>query len=85
MKTVSRQTGPHLGTDDFDPPESVITIKRNRSSRSNGIHDHDRPEHAAWANRDGEGFSVKLDLVPINGSEIVIRTPREEREEGGAA
>ena len=40
---------------------------------------------AAWANRDGEGFSVKLDLVPINGSEIVIRTPREEREEGGAA
>ena len=44
---------------------------------------------AAWANKDGEGFSVKLDLVPINGSEIVIRTPRDERgdenAEGGAA
>ena len=37
---------------------------------------------AAWANRNGEGFSVSLDLVPINGSEIVIRTPREGRDEG---
>ncbi len=40
---------------------------------------------AAWANKDGEGFSVKLDLLPLNGADIVIRTPREDREEGGAA
>ena len=40
---------------------------------------------AAWANRDGEGFSVKLDLIPIDGADIVIRTPREEIGQGGAA
>jgi len=51
---------------------------RGRTSRHGGV-------PPAWANRDGEGFPVKLDLVPINGSEIVIRTPREDREEGGAA
>jgi hypothetical protein len=43
---------------------------------------------AAWANRDGEGFSVRLDLIPLSGADIVIRTPRDDRadaEEGGAA
>ena len=28
---------------------------------------------AAWANQDGKGFSIKLDLIPINGSNIVMR------------
>lgn len=40
---------------------------------------------AAWANKDGEGFSVKLDLLPLNGADIVIRTPREERDETAEA
>nr|WP_036279939.1 hypothetical protein [Methylocystis sp. ATCC 49242] len=31
---------------------------------------------AAWAHPDGEGFSLKLDLVPLNGAEIVIRKPK---------
>lgn len=35
---------------------------------------------AAWTNHDGEGLSVKLDLIPLDGADIVIRTPREERE-----
>ena len=35
---------------------------------------------AAWANRDGEGLSVKLDLLPLDGSSIVIRTPRDDRD-----
>ncbi len=40
---------------------------------------------AAWPNRDGQGFSLKLDLILVNGADIMIRTPREEHEEGGAA
>lgn len=37
---------------------------------------------AAWANRDGKGFNVKLDLLPLTGAEIVIREPRDEDERG---
>jgi hypothetical protein len=36
---------------------------------------------AAWANQDGKGFSIKLDLITINGSDIVMR----EATEGGAS
>ena len=39
---------------------------------------------AAWAHGDGEGFSLKLDYLPLNGAEIVIRTPKaQESQEGG--
>ena len=30
---------------------------------------------AVWAHGDGEGFSLKLDYLPLNGAEIVIRKP----------
>ena len=33
---------------------------------------------AAWAHGDGEGFNVKLDYLPINGADIVIRKPKAE-------
>ena len=28
---------------------------------------------AAWANRDGKGYNLKLNLIPLNGAEIVVR------------
>ena len=33
---------------------------------------------AAWSHQDGKGFNVKLDYLPLNGAEIVIREPRAE-------
>jgi hypothetical protein len=33
---------------------------------------------AAWPHNDGEGFNVKLDYLPINGADIVIRKPKAE-------
>jgi hypothetical protein len=33
---------------------------------------------AAWSHQDGKGFNVKLDYIPLNGAEIVIREPRAE-------
>jgi hypothetical protein len=33
---------------------------------------------AAWPNSDGKGFSLKLDLMPINGASIVMREPKDE-------
>ena len=38
---------------------------------------------AAWPHSDGKGFSLKLDLLPINGAEISLRVPKEAKE-GGA-
>jgi len=37
---------------------------------------------AVWSHNDGEGFNMKLDMLPLNGAEIVIRRPK--AEEGGA-
>ena len=39
---------------------------------------------AAWAHTDGEGFNLKLDMLPLNGAEIVIRKPKADAGEGGA-
>lgn len=30
---------------------------------------------AAWAHRDGKGLNLKLDYLPLNGAEIVLRVP----------
>jgi hypothetical protein len=42
----------------------------------NGEHSNWREIGAAWAHKDGEGFSLKLDFLPLNGAEIVIRKPK---------
>lgn len=41
---------------------------------------------AAWAHGDGKGFSLKLDYLPLNGADLVVRIPDEKAEgqEGGA-
>jgi hypothetical protein len=40
---------------------------------------------AAWPHSDGKGFSLRPDLLPLNGAEISLREPRaEEAKEGGA-
>lgn len=31
---------------------------------------------AVWPHGDGEGFNLKLDCLPLNGAEIVIRKPK---------
>jgi hypothetical protein len=37
---------------------------------------------AAWPNKDGTGFSVQLDVLPINGR-LMLREPLPERESAG--
>lgn len=31
---------------------------------------------AAWPHKDGKGFNLKLDFLPLNGAELVIREPK---------
>ena len=35
---------------------------------------------AAWANKDGKGFNVQLDSLPLDGR-LVLRVPKAEAEE----
>jgi hypothetical protein len=44
----------------------------------NGERNFWAPIGAAWAHSDGEGFNVKLDYLPLNGADIVIRKPKAE-------
>lgn len=30
---------------------------------------------AAWAHSDGKGFNLKLDYLPLNGADVVLRVP----------
>lgn len=40
---------------------------------------------AAWDHGDGEGLSLKLDLLPVNGGKIVLRAPKAEGADGEEA
>jgi hypothetical protein len=40
---------------------------------------------AAWVHADGWGFNVKLDYLPLNGAEIVIRKPKADEVDNKAA
>jgi len=37
---------------------------------------------AAWDHEDGKGFTLSLDLVPVDGGRIVLRAPSEDQEKG---
>jgi hypothetical protein len=52
------------------PSHRVYAVSKN-GERSNW-----REIGAAWAHKDGEGFSLKLDFLPLNGAELVIRKPK---------
>lgn len=42
----------------------------------NGDRNFWQPIGAAWAHNDGEGFNLKLEYLPLNDAEIVIRKPK---------
>jgi hypothetical protein len=44
----------------------------------NGKHSFWQPIGAAWAHSDGEGFNLRLEYLPLNDAEIVIRRPKAE-------
>ena len=44
----------------------------------NGERSFWQPIGAAWVHSDGWGFNVKIDYLPLNGAEIVIRKPKVE-------
>jgi hypothetical protein len=47
----------------------------------NGEKSYWQPIGALWQHGDGEGFNLKLDYLPLNDAEIVIRKPKAETAE----
>lgn len=47
---------------------AVINRGRNRKSIW-------QPIGAAWPNHDGKGFSIRFDLLPMQGQDLVLREP----------
>ena len=35
---------------------------------------------AVWAHKDGKGFNLKLEFLPLNGAELTIREPKPKSE-----
>ena len=56
------------------PSHRVYAVVRN------GKQSYWHPIGAAWPHGDGEGFNLKLDYLPLNGADIVIRKPKVETE-----
>jgi hypothetical protein len=50
----------------------------------NGERSFWQPIGAAWAHSDGEGFNLKLEYLPLNDAEIVVRKPKAQLDEVGA-
>jgi hypothetical protein len=40
---------------------------------------------AAWPHSDGDGFNLRLNYLPLNGAELVIRKPKAQGAQGGAS
>jgi hypothetical protein len=43
-----------------------------------------QPIGAMWAHQDGKGFGLRLDYLPLNGAQIVIRSVDDEKPGNGA-
>jgi hypothetical protein len=59
------------------PTHRVYAVRRISEDRSRWAE-----IGAAWAHKDGQGFSLKLNLLPVGEADLVIREIQEE--EGGA-
>ena len=68
-------------TDDRNPPAYYVYQVRDKDgqgdTRGPGIW---TKIGAAWANKDGKGFSITLDAVPLHGR-LVMREPKERGDE----
>jgi hypothetical protein len=62
----------HMSKTDNRPSHRVYAVTKN------GERSFWQPIGAAWVHSDGWGFNVKIDYLPLNGAEIVIRKPKVE-------
>jgi hypothetical protein len=64
--------GHHMSKRNNPPSHRIYAVTKN------GERSFWQPIGAAWAHNDGEGFNIKLDYLPLNDADIVIRKPKAE-------
>jgi hypothetical protein len=69
----------HMSKSNNRPSHRVYAVSKN------GERNFWQPIGAAWPHSDGDGFNVKLEYLPLNAAEIVIRKPKAEAELADAA
>jgi hypothetical protein len=74
----SRRKEHHMSKTNNRPSHRVYAVTKN------GDRNFWQPIGAAWAHGDGEGFNLKLDYLPLNDAEIVIRKPKAEEADAPA-
>ena len=62
----------HMSQTDNRPSHRVYAVTKN------GERSFWQPIGAAWVHSDGWGFNVKIDYLPLNSAEIVIRKSKVE-------
>jgi hypothetical protein len=55
------------------PTHRVYAVRKTNGEKSLWT-----PIGAAWANQDGKGFNIKLALLPLDGSDIVMREAKDD-------
>lgn len=80
---------PNINKKDFIMSNAILQAPTNKRpthrifavTRTNdGENGYWAPIGAAWTNRDGKGFNLKLEYLPLLGADIVIREIDEEAE-----
>jgi hypothetical protein len=78
MAFKPRRKAHHMIKTDNRPSHRVYAVTKN------GERSFWQPIGAAWVHNDGWGFNVKIDFLPLNGAEIVIRKPKVDEADGPA-
>jgi len=73
-----KSKGHHMSNASNRPSHRVYAVTKN------GKRSFWRAIGAAWPHSDGDGFNLKLDYLPLNGAEIVIRKPKAEEADAAA-
>lgn len=64
-------------------PTNALPTHRVFAVTKNGKAKFWQPIGALWAHTDGKGFNLKLDYLPLNGAEIVVREKRDDSQAEG--
>ena len=77
---AQNRTNTSKKTREFNPPAMIAWHVSDRGEGKKGFWTR---IGAAWSFKEGEGFTLNLDLTPANGGRIVLMPPKAKDEAGG--
>lgn len=68
-----------------DKPTHRVYAVTRKDPKNRNEKGYWQPIGAAWAHGDGKGFTMKLELLPLTGADIVIREPQDKDQSTNSA